>query len=115
MSTDEQFDVEPETVDVTLTLTVTVPAGTHAEDVVNAINQALDEPGNYGNDWGHWIVGGVTVAEFPRWTLGDAVPAFTEPGSYVCVNTLNVPDRDGNVFDGGYSDAPPDIPTEMGG
>jgi hypothetical protein len=59
--------------EVRVTLTVRVPAGetATAAEVGQAIDGALDEPGYYGNDWGQWVVGGVTAAELPEAPAGD--------------------------------------------
>ena len=51
--------------EIQVTLTVRVPAAdtVTALQVGEAIDGALDEPGNCGNDWGEWEVGGVTTTE----------------------------------------------------
>jgi len=62
--------------EVRVTLTVRVPADetATAAEVGQAIDGALDEPGNYGNDWGQWEVGGVTAVELPE-PAGTPEPA----------------------------------------
>jgi hypothetical protein len=54
--------------DVTLQLTVTVPANVGESEVQQAINHALDEGDVRENDWGNWYVGGVTVVKVDRYS-----------------------------------------------
>lgn len=52
--------------EMTLTLTVTVPATVGESEVEQAINRALDEGQETCNDWGKWLVGAVTITDVKR-------------------------------------------------
>lgn len=59
--------------EITLQLTVTVPAATAERDVEAAIDAALDEP---PCDWGVWKVGGVEITAVRKFKAEDELDIF---------------------------------------
>jgi hypothetical protein len=54
--------------EITLTITVTVPAATGENEVETAINAALDEP---YCEWDNWTVGAAIITGVKRVTIDD--------------------------------------------